>query len=411
MVSSDGGPDLHPTPIPWHMRAGRKALTRASVVGLVACAVAVRWALAPYASPDLRIYLVPWYLHLRQQGFGGFREAFADYNPPYLYLLYIASIFHLPATLAIKAVSALGDVSLALGVRAVVHQIRGGRRVPLAAGLATLFVPTVFLNSAAWGQCDAIYASLLLWSFLLCLREDHLWSWAVFGAAFAFKLQAVFFLPLLVLIWLIGGRQRWWTPVAALAGPILALIPAWLAGRPLGSLLRVYSSQAGSLHFLAYGPSLPGWFPQRDEAIFSRLFLVLTAAAILAIFALVATRPAVLAAPATRLSLATLLLLVIPFLLPHMRERYFFPGEMMMLTLAFVRPRALWLALVTLVVSMLCYAEILLGVALPVSFPVLSLAVLVVLVGLARESGLGFAVLAGQASDGARRRVPERSLL
>jgi Gpi18-like mannosyltransferase len=410
MVNSDGRVGTLPTPLAWRLRGGRQGFVLASFAGLVACALGVRWALGPFSSPDVRIYLAPWYLHLQQQGFSGFREAFADYNPPYLYLLYLASLFHLPALVAVKAVSALGDVSLAFAVAAVVRQVRGGRLVPWAAGLGTMFVPTVFLNSAAWGQTDAMYASILLWSLFYCLRDQHLLSWLIFGVAFAFKLQAVFLLPFLLLIWLLGGRQRWWTPVVALVGPIVALVPAWLAGRPLGSLLHIYSTQAGSLHFLAYGPSLPGWFPRQDEAIFARLFVVLTVAAMLAIFALVGARPAVLSDPSRRLSLAALVLMTVPFLLPHMRERYFFPGEILVLVLAFARPRSAWLAVVTLTVSMLCYLEILLGVALPVSLAVLSLAILVVLIGLARESGLGLPATIDLAHEGRRSHEPERSL-
>lgn len=410
MVNSDERVGTVPTPLAWRLRGGRQGLVLASLAGLIACAVGVRWALGPFSSPDTRIYLEPWYLHLEQQGFSGFRVAFADYNPPYLYMLYLASLFHLPAIVAVKAVSAVGDVSLAFAVAAVVHQVRGGRLAPWAAGLGAMFIPTVFLNSAAWGQTDAAYASLLLWSLFYCLRHQHLLSWLFFGVAFAFKLQAVFFLPFLLLIWLLGGRQRWWTPAVALVGPVAALVPAWLAGRPLGSLVRIYSTQAGSLHFLAYGPSLPGWFPRQDEAVFSRLFVVLTVAAVLAIFALVGARPSVLSDPSRRLSLAALVLMTVPFLLPHMRERYFFPGEILVLVVAFARPRSAWLAVVTLTVSMLCYLEILLGVALPVSLAVLSLAFLVVLIGLARESGLGLPATIDLAHEGRRSHEPERSL-
>ncbi|HEV7148483.1 MAG TPA: hypothetical protein VGN48_15940, partial [Pedococcus sp.] len=86
------------------------------------------------------------------------------------------------------------------------------------------------------------------------------------------------------------------------------------------------------------------------------------------------------------------------------------PGEILVLVLAFVRPRSTWLAVVTLTVSMLCYLEILLGVALPVSLTVLSLPILVVLIGLAREAGLSLPIRMDLPHEGRRSHEPEGSL-
>ncbi|HET7398570.1 MAG TPA: hypothetical protein VFJ94_08605, partial [Intrasporangium sp.] len=145
---------------------GRLAAPVAVGVVLVA-AVGIRVAALPFESPDYRFYLSKWYAHLQQQGFTGFAQAFAEYNPPYLYLLYLVSLLGPPAIVAVKVVSALGDLSLAVGVLAVVRQAGRSRRVAVAAALTVLVVPTVVLNSAFWGQCDALHTSLLLWTLVL----------------------------------------------------------------------------------------------------------------------------------------------------------------------------------------------------------------------------------------------------
>ncbi|NED68296.1 hypothetical protein G3I15_45925, partial [Streptomyces sp. SID10244] len=45
-------------------------------------------------------------------GFGAFREKFADYNYPYLYLIWILTVLNIPALVGIKAISILFDFVL-----------------------------------------------------------------------------------------------------------------------------------------------------------------------------------------------------------------------------------------------------------------------------------------------------------
>ena len=63
------------------------------------------------------------------------------------------------------------------------------------------------LNSAAWGQCDSIYAAFCLGSLYFLLRGRTWWACVFFGLALSFKLQAIFFLPALLIV-LVVNRQR-----------------------------------------------------------------------------------------------------------------------------------------------------------------------------------------------------------
>ena len=67
-----------------------------------------------------------------------------------------------------------------------------------------LFLPVVFLNSAVWAQCDSIYTSFCVMSFYFLLRGRGRLSMALYGVAFSFKLQAVFFAPAAVVFFLKG---------------------------------------------------------------------------------------------------------------------------------------------------------------------------------------------------------------
>ena len=59
-------------------------------------------------------------------------------------------------------------------------------------------LPTVVFNGAYWGQCDVIYTSLCLMAVYMGLTRRSARSMIFFGLALAFKLQTVFFLPVML---------------------------------------------------------------------------------------------------------------------------------------------------------------------------------------------------------------------
>ncbi len=344
---------------------------------LVLGAVAVRMAAWTYTSPDFTFYLAKWYATLQHDGFSAFARPFSEYNPPYLYLLWVASAVGLPALVGVKVVSALGDLGLALSVFALLRSVHRPMLVSVSGALAVLYIPTVLLNSAFWGQSDAFYTAFLIWSVALAVRDRHVAAWLVFGVALAFKLQAVFLLPMLVAVWLIRPRERWWTPVVAVAPVLGGLVPAWLAGRSTGSLLHIYVSQTDNYRLLSYAPNIWAWVPRGNDALISKVALGVTFAACVAILGLAVVHRSRLLDPRGLVGLAALVLLLVPFLLPHMRERYFYPGEIVILAFAFTMPRAAWAATAVLVVSFMANLENLMHLQMPWSYAQLSLVILV----------------------------------
>src|ERR1044071_3788112 len=170
----------------------------------VVLALVLRLALFSYETFDYYNFLGPWYDHLRKSGFQGFKTGFSDYTPPYLYLLWLLTYLPVPKLYAIKSIGLLSDFVLALLGLLVVRLKYDRRPVWLAAFAAVLFAPTIFFNSALWGQCDAIYTAFLL-AALYCLLK----RWAgrallFFSVALAFKLQALFLLPLFFVLWAKG---------------------------------------------------------------------------------------------------------------------------------------------------------------------------------------------------------------
>ena len=311
------------------------------VAGGLVLAAAARYPLLSHESADFFVYLRPWYDFIRLNGhFAALQHDFSNYSVPYLYLLTLCSLLapSLVQLLAIKAVSIAFDFSLAWFVFLVVRlRFRESRTTPILAGLATLLFPTVVVNSAMWAQADTIYTTFLVASLYFVLRRRPAGAFLAWGLAFSLKAQAVFLLPLFY--WLrqrqaLSLRSSWLAPAAYLA----ALLPAWFLGRPFYDLLLVYFAQAGEVTDLVLeAPNLYQWIPA-DWYPFWPLGALLTVAAVLGIGALVRRSRAEITNGIV-VSLAAFSVLLVPYLLPKMHDRYFFPADIFTLLLAFWRPR------------------------------------------------------------------------
>ena len=308
--------------------------------------LALRLSFFPFVSGDMSGDMIPWSEFIRTHGaWASWGQAFLNFNYPplYLYLLTLATYLPLPQLYAIKAVYVIFDYVLAGYVGALAREC-GGKRRFWPALLATLFLPTVLMNSALWGQCDAMYASGLAACVYYLLRNRSLAAMVAYGLAFALKPQAVFLAPLiLILVW-----QRRFSPfllyVPAAVYGVLAL-PAWLAGRPLLNLLLLYANQRiVPFPALTLGATnLYQWLPGAPFTPFFQLGLVLAGAAALALVIAGCRRlPGGLTAPAL-LRTALVCLVLMPFVLPAMHERYFFAADALAVAYAFWFPRG-WIA-------------------------------------------------------------------
>ena len=109
-----------------------------------------------------------------------------------------------------------------------------------------LFWPTVVLNGALWGQCDSVYAALAVLSIYLVLSGHPLLGVVSIGASFAFKLQAVFVMPVFLLFWL-TRRVKLRHALAFPAVCVVMVLPAVIAGRGLWDALTIPFQQTGSI--------------------------------------------------------------------------------------------------------------------------------------------------------------------
>ena len=348
------------------------------VLGLtVGAALAVRWWWLPVVSGDYTMFLARWYAELAAAGgLPGLAVSIGNYNTPYLTLLALLTYLPVEPLVAIKGLSVVFDLVLAGFAYAIVREVRPEARwLPTPTVAAVLLLPTVTLNGAAWAQCDAIYAAFTLASPYFLITRRPWAACACFGLAFAVKLQAVFFLPVLgpvLVVVLILLRLRLRTLLAVPTAFLAALLPALLAGRGLLSQLAIYPAQVtgsssgrrpGPYAFTWNAPTPYAWLPAGAEDVWLAVGLALAALVALGfgIWLLARRRPLT---PPQLLLLAATATLVVPVLLPEMHERYFYLAEVLTVLAAFVDRRYVVVAGLLQVASVSTYLRYLYGAEL-----------------------------------------------
>lgn len=320
------------------------------LVTVTLLAIAMRVSVLHQVSDDMQYFLVPWYEHFMKYGLHGIATIESNYNVPYLYLLWFMSNFPLEPIIGVKLITIAFELLFCVLVYFIAREhYRKGSFVPLMLAIGALFVPTIFLQGALWGQCDIIYVTFLVASWWR-LSKDKQWSaWALFGLALAFKLQAIFFLPYIVYMWfsrnhiqkpLLSSRNSSLLSPLASLGVVAALsIPALLAGRSFSSLIHVYLGQVSDPgNSVSFGSAVSVFqllVNVQDKTVLylskpATLFAIALVVAILALYIVYVRR--------TRFKdlyvLPLLLLTMIPFFLPFMRNRYFFAAEIFALLFA-----------------------------------------------------------------------------
>ena len=316
-------------------------------------------------TSDYTDFLLPWTERLRALGgFRGLGKEISNYNVPYMVLLALFSCMKTPALYLIKLTSCLFDLLLAAVLGLLTGRLGGGQTRKGVCFLLALALPTVFINGAVWGQCDSIYVSLALLGLLLCITERPAAGLAAFALSFAFKLQAVFLLPILLPL-LLSGRIKWFHLPIFPAVYVLAVSPAMLAGRGVWETLSIYLSTAATAGSgLNYNSPSMYSLPYFFRLMFSSDMTDYTNAA----------RAGVIAAGAFCLTVCLLFLLRrkhitersilfaslllccgIPLLLPHMHDRYFYFCDVLTLAVACLLPAAAPTVLLSQFASLLGY--------------------------------------------------------
>lgn len=328
-----------------------------AAVVLTALALVLRALVFGYETLDYQNFLTRWVDFFRQRG--GWRalsEPVGNYNIPYLYFMALFSYSSVKDLYLIKLLSTVFDVLLAYSAMRLVSRWQKSVWLRLGCFFTVLLWPTVFLNSAVWAQCDSIYVALALLGIDLALDDRPVLAMTCMALSFGFKLQAVFILPVCAVLWM-QGKFRWYHFLVFPAVYVLLVLPAVIIGRPFMDTVLLYFGQTGSIG-TGLNYNSPSVFALirgvADTDAASKAGIVGAFAYMLAVLGVcfIGRRrlndQAVFAA-------AVLLAVGIPFLLPHMHDRYFYAADILTLALAFAFPVYSPAALLTEFASLLGY--------------------------------------------------------
>ena len=308
-------------------------------LNILLLALLIRLPFLSHLSTDYTGFLEPWLRFFTNEGYSVFEYDTFNYNVPYPYLI-SAAVALLPdfPVIAVKSISTIFDFILAFFVYKCVRLKYSDRMtVPVLAFLVVIFSPTVILNSAVWAQSDTVYTAFLVACLYAFLRGRQGWALIAFGLSFSFKPQAIFLTPFLLWLLVKGKvKLRYFFLIPLIY--FTTMLPAWFIGRPLDELLLVYINHANAYSALTqFAPNLYQWIDYRNEELYPA-GIILSAYVILVLTLLVYKSRAKVTS-SLLVQLAAFSVLIMPFILPRMLDRFFIPAEIFAVILAFYIPR------------------------------------------------------------------------
>lgn len=329
---------------------------------VTALALAARMSALDFETPDMKLCLVPWAQMFRENGgFAAMKEQSGDYN--IFYQTLIVLLTRLPGSLVhlYKYVSITFDFLLALFCAWAVAREQGERvlgRAWNAAYTVVIFLPTVFLNSAVWGQCDAMYGFLCVLALYTLYKEHYTVSFIALGIGLALKLQTVFVIPVYLYVYI--SRKNFSLLSFLITAAVLWAtgIPAYLQGRPLTAVLDVYLLQATEYAGMSFNGTT-FWLMFHPDWNSMHLCAIAVTLLILGLF----LYDFLCKGKVLKEDVESFLIVSIwsawtcVLFLPGMHERYTYLADILLVVLALLRPQYRWYAVGCILISGMTYTN------------------------------------------------------
>jgi len=315
----------------------------------------------------------------------GLRAEVGNYNPPHMYIFNIIARINVYDLYLIKIVSVFFDFLIAFFVMKIVSLKTESLNMRILAFLLTLAIPTVVLNSSMWAQCDAVYAAFAIGAFYFALSGRSRLAYAFIAIAFAFKMQSVFIMPvfpILILMKKIRLRDCYIFPAVYLA----MLLPAVLAGKPIGDIFLTYIKQVDT--FSSLNMNLVNVWQlvgHVDYEAFRTAGLFIAGLAVLGLMYFTYVHRERLTSNTDYVRLAFLFALMMPFLLPKMHDRYYMLADVMSIVVFLFDKRRWYVPVITIFCSYIAYAWFLMSAVVLFDYKIAALALLAVLLVVLRD--------------------------
>lgn len=326
-----------------------------------AIALVIRLSFLDFESDDYKYFLSHWYQEVENQGgFASFKTQIGDYTPAYRYIIIFLTLFNKNPLHMYKAVSIIFDFVLAGFVGLLIKHITKNNLLTLLAYATILFLPNVFFNSAIWAQCDVIFTTFIIISLYFILKDKSHLAMAFYAVSLSFKLQAIFFLPVIVVL-IFKKKINLFSIITFMLTYMLIPIPAVIAGANyFDALIGIYINQAGEYSQLVLNaPNIYAIFKNTPQEL-SKMFTWMSLGFV-GIICVVLYKYELEYDDRTIILIAYIFSLIIPFILPHMHERYFYLSDILGILFMFTNIKKIYIPIITILSSFLVVEKILFG--------------------------------------------------
>lgn len=330
-----------------------------SIVGLILRLLGIR-----YEGVDYQMCLSAWFAKLKEVGsLRALPEFQGNYNLPYVTAMLVLTYLPVEPIISIKLLSIVFDYLSAGVLAAVIMDCAADRKY--LCGMVTygllLCCPITVINSGFLAQSDGIYAAFALLAYYCILKDKPIKGMVAFGFAFAMKLQAVFALPVLaILYWCkkkFSALHLVWIPVTMQ----VLCIPAIAAGCGFDIALKVYKGQMGEYPFMYYFyPNIWTYFQELPYYAFGIVAISMMLVMLL-MYAVLVVQSGREHTGMDYLEYFVWTAMTCVMFLPCMHERYNYLAELLLIAWAVVKPRMRIPAAVLGVISTQCYIQYFLG--------------------------------------------------
>ena len=302
------------------------------------------------------------------------RGYFLDYLPGYLWILWPLGALSgaltgsLDPGALIKIPGILADGVLIVATVRLASELGASTRAQRLTALLLAFTPVTWLNSAVWGQVDAVGTSVLVFGVTELIKGRTVRAAALAALAALIKPQFGILIPLIAVIGLVRARRSgdvWSLPLIALTGTAVVSLAALPFGLTVIDVIQKVGEAAANYPYLSVnawnlwaladsggrGIILNGGWGSDTLPLFGFGPPALFIGTLLLVAAIAVAGWAARHDERTRTVAALALIAIAFFVLPtRVHERYLFPAVPLTLALAAALPRWRPIAAVTALV-------------------------------------------------------------
>ena len=344
-----------------------------AMVLATALALVARYFVVLHPTQDSVGYVLSWMNSIKENGFASFYKTSADYSPIFLFMIAIISLlpsgkqvtingytFYQNDMIYMKTVYYLVTIALAFAVYLLIKEFTSSKGKAAIGYIATLVLPTVFLNSAVWGNADVIYVTFLVYSFYFIIKDKQRLAFIFFGLAFANKLQAVFLAPFLVYL-MFARKIKVHKLIYAILALFVTFLPAYFCGASFTDTFKYITEQIGGYNKLTLGCANLWQIIDISGDLFKDNVTWYSLSLIAVTLICVYYRGVDLDNKENLFKMGFFLIMITIFFLPHMHERYFYIIDVLVLVYAFIDKKKFYFVPLMQISSIIAYFHYLAG--------------------------------------------------